>query len=166
MRTLALDLGTKRIGLAISDPTGLFASPLMVIQRVGIRKDIERIVAEAKNHAVGLILVGLPISMDGVERDQAHNTRIFCARLKESTDITIDVWDERLTTVEADRRMIEIGLPARKRQEKRDAFAAAIMLQAYLASKIPTDQHSPTQDTTPWKKRSAPFMEKSDPDID
>ena len=132
MRTLALDVGERRIGVALSDPTGFLASPLTVIERTGGKGDFQRVVDLATENEVERILVGIPVSMDGVEREQARSTRDFCRRLAEQTVTPIDTWDERLTTVEAERRLRERGASAKERKALVDSAAAAILLQAYL----------------------------------
>jgi len=134
MRVLGIDVGEKRIGVALSDPTGMLASALTVVESVGPRKDVERVVELARQHEAECIVVGMPVSMDGRIREQGRAVEMFVRRLEEATDIAVDTWDERLTTVEADRRMIEGGASREKRREQRDAVAAAIMLQAYLDS--------------------------------
>ncbi len=134
MRTLALDAGTKTIGVAISDPTGSFATPLTVIRRAKPNGDIQRVLDLAKQYEAQRILVGMPISMDGRLGEQARLVEAFVAQLRKATPIAIDTFDERLTTVEAERRMREAGLSAQKRRANIDAMAATVLLQGYLDS--------------------------------
>ncbi|MEE9285172.1 MAG: Holliday junction resolvase RuvX [Dehalococcoidia bacterium] len=134
MRILALDVGERRIGVAVSDPSGVLASPLTVIQSAGPRRDVERVLELAREQEAERVVVGMPVSMDGVRRQQAQRVQEFCDRLSDQAEIPVITWDERLTTVEAERRMREAGLSSKKRKERRDAAAAAVLLQAYLES--------------------------------
>ena len=135
MRVLALDVGERRIGVAVSDPMGIIASPLTVVERVGGTRDYERLLALAEEQEAERILVGMPVSMDGAARMQARAVQRFIDKLAELSPLPIDTLDERLTTVEADRRMIEAGASRSKRRSERDAVAAAVLLQAYLESR-------------------------------
>ena len=134
MRILALDVGERRIGVALSDPTGFLATPLTAIERTGGKADFQRIVDLATESEAERILIGIPVSMDGVEREQARSVREFCRRLAGQTGMPIDTLDERLTTVEAERRLRERGASAKERKALVDSAAAAILLQAYLDS--------------------------------
>ncbi len=140
MRTMALDVGNKRTGVALSDPLGILATPLTVIQSSGLQKDIKEVVRLAQENDVESILVGIPLSMDGVAREQAQRTERFSEALQQATDIPVIHRDERLSTVEAQRRLREHGVPSRKRKEGLDAVAAAIILQSYLDSRPTTSR--------------------------
>lgn len=131
---MAIDVGGKRIGVALSDPLQIIATPVAVIHRQNLRRDLSEIIRFAEEEEVKQIIVGNPISMDGVERDQAHLVHRFCDALKQETEIPILLWDERLSTVEAERRLREGGASARKRSEMIDSAAAAVLLQSYLDS--------------------------------
>ena len=133
MRLLGVDHGSKRIGLALSDPNGRVAVPMTVIASQG-RTDIAQIVALAVREGAEQIVVGLPLSLDGTHGPQAQRTSGFGRRLAAATAIPVVFWDERFSTVEADRRMIEAGLARERRDRLRDAAAAAIMLQDYIDS--------------------------------
>lgn len=134
MRILALDVGDKRIGTAICDPMGIIASPLSVYTRSGTSLDLEAILRIAREQGAEQILVGMPISMDGTAREQAFRVQRFVDALREKTTLPIITTDERLSTVEAERRMREMGLSAEKRKALRDAAAAAVLLQSHLDS--------------------------------
>ena len=134
MRVLALDVGERRIGAAISDPLGVIATPLTVVERGG-GGDYERLIALAQEHEAERILVGMPVSMDGAARMQARAVQRFVDALAERSPLPVETLDERLTTVEAERRMMEAGASASKRRAERDAAAAAVLLQAYLESR-------------------------------
>jgi putative Holliday junction resolvase len=132
MRILAIDLGERRTGVAVSDPTGLLATPLTVIESVGPRRDVERILELAREQGAERIVVGVPISLDGSAGAQAQQARTFAERLAAAGDVPVVTWDERLTTVVAERRMREAGASSRRRREQRDAAAAAVLLESYL----------------------------------
>jgi putative Holliday junction resolvase len=131
-RILALDLGKRRIGLALSDPLGITAQGLPTLERTNIREDLsalERLIAQ---HEVALILVGHPLHMSGQEGRQAEHAREFAHRLGERTGIAVKLWDERLTTVEAQRVLKESGVSIAKRARAIDKLAAQILLESYL----------------------------------
>lgn len=131
-RILALDLGKKRIGLALSDPLGLTAQGLPTLQRVNIRTDLAELDRLAAEHGVGLILLGLPLHMSGHEGRQAEYTREFAGRLAERTGREVRLWDERLTTVEAQRVLKSSGISIAKRAKAVDRMAAQILLESFL----------------------------------
>ena len=130
MAILGLDVGEKRIGVALAD--GLLAIPLTVIDRAGEEADLERVLALAEEHGVKRIVVGLPRSLDGSIGRQAERVLSFSSALSESTDVPVDTWDERLSTVSAERLLLDAGVKREKRRARRDAMAAAIILQSYL----------------------------------
>lgn len=132
MGILGLDVGEKRIGVAIAGPEGLLAIPLTVIDRVGERADLKAILALVREHGVKRIVVGLPRSLDGSIGQQAERVLAFSKELSQETDIPIDTWDERLSTVAAERLMVDAGVKRGKRRARRDALAAALILQSYL----------------------------------
>ena len=130
MRYLALDLGDRRIGVAISDTSGMLARPLEVFIRTSRVADFAHISDLIAQHEVGALVVGLPISMDGSEGRQAAWVRNYSAALAETLSIPLYLWDERLTTEEA----IDIMRTQGKKPTKDwiDAVAAAVILQSYL----------------------------------
>ena len=130
MAILGLDVGERRIGVALADR--LLAIPLTVIDRAGQGADLERILTLAKEHGAERIVVGLPRSLDGSIGRQAERVFTFSKALSESTDVPVDTWDERLSTVAAERLLLDAGVKRGKRRAQRDAMAAAIILQAYL----------------------------------
>jgi putative Holliday junction resolvase len=133
-RILALDVGKKRIGLALSDPLGITAQGLPNLVRKNKRSDLEemqRIVAE---HGVSLLLVGNPLHMSGVSGRQAEWVRDFAGDLAACTGLPVRLWDERLTTVEASRVLRESGIGIEKRARAIDRLSAVILLQSYLDS--------------------------------
>lgn len=134
-RILALDLGDKRIGVALSDSTQTLASPLTIIERVTDEQAINDILKIATENKVDRIIVGLPRSMDGSIGYQAEKVQSFTGRLEKQTTIPIEYRDERLTTVTAMRLKQESSARKLKRKTRFDAMAAAIILQEYLDEK-------------------------------
>jgi putative Holliday junction resolvase len=133
-RILALDLGKKRIGLAISDPLGISAQGLPTLQRTTIREDIAALEDIARRNDVQLILLGHPLNMNGTEGRQARYTSDFAERLKERTGLPVRPWDERMTSVEAGRVLRESGISIEKRAKAVDRLAAVILLASFLDS--------------------------------
>jgi putative Holliday junction resolvase len=134
-RSLGLDVGDVRVGVALGDPLGILASPFTIVTRRGNEADYDNLLKIIADNAVELIVVGLPISMDGTEGPQALKTRAFAEELRRRTEVPLVYQDERLSTVEA-RRMVQ---EARKttRLERYDAAAAALILQDYLNAANP-----------------------------
>lgn len=132
MGILGLDVGEKRIGVAIANAEGLVAIPLTVLHRVGEKADLKAILALAEEHGVKQIVVGLPRSMDGSIGKQAQVVLAFCKLLSQHTNIPVDTWDERLSTVAAERLLSDAGMKREKRKARRDALAAALVLQGYI----------------------------------
>jgi putative holliday junction resolvase len=137
MRILALDHGTRRIGLALSDELGIIAQPLEFIEAepfAGVLRRLQTIMAEKE---VALILVGLPRNMDGSYGPAALKVREFVAALQAAVTVPIETWDERLTSVQANRLLSQAAVRGGKRKGKVDQMAAAILLQSYLDSRPP-----------------------------
>lgn len=130
MRWLGLDLGSKRIGVAASDPLGKLAFALKVVSSRSLREDVEGIAALAREGGAEGIVVGLPLRLTGDEGPQARRARNFAGELEKATGLAVVLWDERLSTVAAERSRRE----ARVRSAEIDAQAAAIILQNYLDS--------------------------------
>lgn len=131
---MALDLGKKRIGLAISDPLGITAQGLPNLERTRKREDLEALATIVRQREVGLILMGNPVNMGGAEGRQSAWVREFAAALEKQTGLPIRFWDERLTTVEAQRVLRESGISLEKRAAAVDRLSAVILLQSYLDS--------------------------------
>ncbi|MDY7039940.1 MAG: Holliday junction resolvase RuvX [Chloroflexota bacterium] len=138
-RVLALDLGERRIGVAISDPTRTLARSLCVLERRSRQEDFAAIAEFVREHEVGLVLVGYPRSLDGTVGPQARRTSNYADELAQTLSVPLVLWDERLSTVTAEQLMIESGRSARKRRKWIDAVAAAIILQDYLDAQSPED---------------------------
>lgn len=133
-RILALDLGRKRIGLAVSDPLGITAQGLPNLERVNKRTDLAALDALLKEREVGLVLMGNPINMGGSEGRQSGWVREFAAALEAHTRVPVRFWDERLTSVAANRVLRESGISIEKRAAAVDRLSAVILLQSYLDS--------------------------------
>ena len=132
MRSLGLDIGDKRIGVALSDPDGILASPLTIINCRDESLDIEAITNIVNQHQVKQIIVGLPRSMDGSIGRQAEKVKAFTHRLCQHTEVPVEFRDERLTTVAAKRLMQAAGSKKTRKKVRDDAIAAALILQGYL----------------------------------
>ena len=133
MRILALDVGTKNIGMAICDPLGITAQSLPTIRRKGqTEKDVQFVTAAVKEYAVETIVVGLPKNMNGTEGPSCDMAKEFAAEVEKAVDTPIVFWDERLTSRIAENAMIEADLSRKKRKQKVDSLAAILILQNYL----------------------------------
>ena len=131
-RIMGLDIGEKRIGVALSDPLGIIAGALTVVDRVTDDAALKEIIDLARENEVERIVVGMPRSLDGSLGKQAQAVQSFVDLLKKRTDIPVVTWDERLSTVAAERMLLEVGMKRDKRKKRRDSLAAAIILQGYL----------------------------------
>ena len=130
-RVLGIDVGTVRIGLAISDETCTIASPVATIANEP-RTLWTRIQREIEDREVNLVVIGLPRRLDGSEGDAAENVRTFAAELGRRTEAAIELWDERFTTTIAERSLIEGGVRRKRRREVIDSVAAAVLLQSWI----------------------------------
>lgn len=131
-RTLGVDLGAVRVGVALSDPDGILASPLAVLPRTADLFD--RLAALVREHDAGAVVVGLPRSLDGRERQAARAARADARRLAERVGVPVHLQDERLTTVVAHAGLAAAGKRSRQRRGSVDASAAAVLLQSWLES--------------------------------
>lgn len=132
MRTLGLDVGERRIGIAVSDPLGMIASPLRVLDRKETTDPIGDIIAEAQIREVEAIVVGMPLTLRGGIGPAAKLMQEFVDKLRERSPVPVEIIDERLTTKVAERDMIEAGMSREGRRETIDKIAAALILQRYL----------------------------------
>ncbi len=135
MRVLGLDIGSKRIGLAISDELGLTAQALKTLETKGFANDIKTIVNMVNELGVTEIVVGMPYNMDGSEGPQAQKALIVIEELARLSGVPVFKWDERMSTMAAERMLLEADLSRAKRRKVIDKVAAAIILQGYLDSK-------------------------------
>lgn len=132
IRILALDVGQKRIGVAVSDPLGLTAQGLEVLERKGWEADLARLLEIARRYQVQRILVGLPRHMDGRPGAQVPEILQLAQALGEALGVPVTTWDERLSTREAERVLIAADVSRRRRRRVVDKMAAVLILQAYL----------------------------------
>jgi len=149
MRVLALDVGERRIGLAISDPDGRLAVPLETLERRDEASDLRALAGLVEREGVQMVVVGLPLSLDGSVGQQAARTQAFAGRLAKAVARPLEMWDERLSTVAAERSLAGRGpsgrrtrtrsgerrRPPRQQRGAADALAATIILQSFLDSR-------------------------------
>jgi len=131
-RLMGLDLGTKTIGLALSDITRTIATPFQTIRREKFITDIEILLQLAKEHDVSALVIGLPFNLDGSEGPRAQATRAFARNLGQHTELPLVFWDERLSTVAVERTLLEADASRKRRAEVIDKMAAAYILQGAL----------------------------------
>ncbi|HEY4716725.1 MAG TPA: Holliday junction resolvase RuvX [bacterium] len=135
MKTLCLDIGTKRIGVAISDALGITAQRLKTIERKNIKNDIKEITELSNGKGVSMVVIGLPLSLNGHESPMVKIARDFSNRLKSAWNIPVVEWDERFSTSAVTKAMLEGDLSRSKRKKIADELAAVYILQGYLDSK-------------------------------
>ncbi len=131
-RALALDVGTKTIGLAISDPLGMFAQPLFTLSRRGVRKDVAALLPTLSEREVRVLVVGLPLELDGSEARSARLARQVGEALAEASGLPLVYIDERYSSVEAERHLLAADLSRARRKAVIDQAAAAVILQSWL----------------------------------
>ena len=154
MRFMGLDFGGKSIGIALSDETGLIASPRETLRRASLEKDIQHLTELARQEGVEEILVGMPFSLDGSEGPQAKKVLAFIHALQQGSGIHVTPWDERLSTVAAQRALLEGNVSRARRKKVVDQVAAAIVLQGYLDyrnQKFPEEAQDSHKHRTPGK---------------
>lgn len=134
-RVMALDLGTKSIGVAVSDPLGITAQGLQAIPHRSQERDIGEVLRLAREWGVEELVVGLPLRLDGSRGPEAERAERFARRLEQATGLPVRLQDERLTTREAERALLAADLSRRRRRQVIDKTAATLLLQTYLASR-------------------------------
>src|SRR5262249_14243035 len=139
-RLLGVDYGRVRIGLAVSDPDCILASPLQTYTRRSQEEDADFFRKLVEDEAIGRIVVGLPVHLSGHEGQSATEARKLGAWLAGVTGLPVVYWDERFSTVEAESALWEAGLSHKRRRQRRDRVAAQIFLQAYIEAGSPADQ--------------------------
>lgn len=132
MRVLGLDVGDRRIGVALSDALGATAQPLTVLERRGLGQDVEAIAALATGHQAAAVVVGLPLTMQGKQGEQAKRVLAFVEALRNRLSCPVHLMDERLTTRQGERALLETDTSRRKRKRLIDQVAAQLILQSYL----------------------------------
>lgn len=131
-RLIGVDLGTKTIGLALSDVSRSIASPLETIKRTKFTADAERLIALARQHEAAALVFGLPLNMDGTEGPRCQSTRAFVRNLEKLTDLPVIFWDERMSTMAVTRTLLDADASRARREEVVDKMAAAYILQGAL----------------------------------
>ena len=134
MRIMAIDLGDKRTGLAVSDPTGTLTGEAWIVTEWNMDRLAETIVEGAKARGVGRLVLGYPKNMDGSLGPRAEKSEAFKAKLETQTDLPVILWDERRTTAEADNILMDMGRRGKKKKQVLDAVAASLILEGYLRS--------------------------------
>ena len=132
-RIMALDVGTKTIGVALSDPLGHFAQPLETLSRKGVRKDVDRLMVWMEQHQVRAVVVGLPYELDGSEARSARLARQIGDETSSRRGEPVHFVDERFSSVEAERRLLEMDVSRARRKTVIDQVAAMIILERYLS---------------------------------
>ncbi len=133
MKLMGIDYGTKRLGIAVSDPLGLSAHPVTIINRRNIGEDIKEIKRLAEENNIAKIILGLPLNMDGTEGKLTNEVKEFGERLKSILNMQIEYFDERLSSLQTERILVEeADMSREKRRGVRDKIAASLFLQAYL----------------------------------
>ena len=145
-RILALDYGTKRIGVALSDELGWTAQPLETFERRTLDRDVAHVAALVDSHAVGEVVLGFPLQLDGREGPAIQAMRNFALHLEQGLSVPLVLWDERLTTKAAEDLLIAADVSRKKRKGAVDRVAAAILLQSYLASREHATRQGADQD--------------------
>jgi putative Holliday junction resolvase len=140
MRILAVDPGEKRIGIAISDPTGMIANPLMVIRHVSRPVDAATIAQIAREHQAGRIVIGQALDIDGLPTSQSRRAARLAAAVRDQTDLPVELWDESGSTHTARSARITLGVRRQKRSGHLDELAATVILQSFLDA-----HHAPPQ---------------------
>jgi putative Holliday junction resolvase len=138
-RVLGLDVGARRIGLAVSDPLGITAQGLETLHRKNKKHDFAYLHHLIREYAVKEIVVGLPLRMSGIEGIQAEKIQLFAQDLRKHFKIPVHLWDERLTSAEANRLLRETDLSIEKRGQAVDRMAAVLILQGWMESRIRPD---------------------------
>jgi putative Holliday junction resolvase len=134
-RFVGLDVGERRIGVAVSDPLGMTAQPHEVVERRGARVDIVALMEKLQGFEIAGFVAGLPLEMSGNEGSQVERVRTFCERLEKTTGIPVAYQDERLTSVQSERLLESAGVRRERRRGLLDKMAAALILQAWLDSR-------------------------------
>lgn len=135
MRMLALDMGEKNIGVAVSDPLEITAQGVGVIRRSNMKKDLARIGEMLQEYEVEKIVLGYPLNMDGSVGEKAREIEIFKDKLAKTFSLPVVIWDERLTTAAAQRTLLNAGLGRARRKKVIDKVAAVLILESYLQSR-------------------------------
>jgi len=143
-RVLGLDVGSRRIGIAVSDPLGITAQGLETLQRRNKRTDLAALEKVIRDYEVTEIVVGLPLRMSGREGAQSEKMQLFAEDLRKRFGLPVHLWDERLTSAEANRLLRETDLSIEKRAKAVDRMAAVLILQGWMGSRLPASGFRPS----------------------
>jgi putative Holliday junction resolvase len=150
MRTFGLDVGTKTIGVAVSDALGLTAQSVTTIRRTSLKADLAALGELAREHEVTRVVIGLPLNMDGSEGPRAEASRKFAEAVTATLGLEAEFWDERLSTVAAQRTLLEADLSRAKRKQVIDQAAAQFILQGWMDAHRPAESfHADDYDYEP-----------------
>ena len=138
---MGLDVGTKTVGVAISDALGMTAQPVTTVRRTNQKADLQALKDLATANDVTHVVIGLPLNMDGSEGPRAEATRVFAALVEKHLGLRVELWDERLSTVSAQRVLLEADLSRERRKKVVDTVAAAIILQGWLEARAVVKPH-------------------------
>jgi putative Holliday junction resolvase len=152
MRMLGLDLGDRRVGVAVSDPDGIIAQPLVQLEPRGRRDLVAAVARLVAQEGAGRVVVGMPLLADGTRGEQARRVEATVAALRQALEVPVVVWDERYSTQDAERALRAAGRRGTRRQGRLDMAAAAVILQAYLESGAPLSPPGPAAEA----RRPAP----------
>ena len=147
-RVLGLDVGSKRIGIAISDPLGITAQGLETLQRQNKRLDFEKLTRLVAEYQVSEIVVGFPLRMSGAEGMQAEKMHLFADELRERVQLPVHLWDERLTSAEANRLLRETEMSIKRRGQVVDPMAAVLILQSWMEHRSQAGCNDPSKPAT------------------
>ncbi|MCG0276401.1 MAG: Holliday junction resolvase RuvX [Thermosediminibacteraceae bacterium] len=136
MRILGLDVGRKRIGIAVSDELEITAQGIGILKRESIKKDIENISEIIKKYSVKKVVIGLPLNMNGTLGPEGEEIKKFGEKLRNYLNVDVEYWDERLSTVAAEKVLIDADISRKKRKKVIDKLAAVVILQNFLDSKF------------------------------
>ena len=141
MRVLGLDVGTKTIGLAVSDPLGITAQGLETLRRKNKRSDFQQLEKLIRDYEIGELVVGYPLGMSGTEGKQGERMRSFAEELRQRFGLPVHLWDERLTTAQANRALREMEMSLERRRRMVDRMAAVLILQSWMDQKSDSSPH-------------------------
>ncbi|UCF67546.1 MAG: Holliday junction resolvase RuvX [Acidobacteriota bacterium] len=131
-RVLGIDVGTKTLGLAVSDENARVAMPLEVLARSGLERDLRRLSEQIQQREIAEVVVGMPLQLDGRPGELAPEAELIAAKLRERCTVSVFLWDERMTTAGAERVLIQADVSRRKRRQVIDKLAATLILQGFL----------------------------------
>jgi len=142
---MGLDVGTKTVGVAISDALGITAQGVTTVRRTNLKADLRALSELAREYEVDRVVVGLPLNMDGTEGPRARASRDFAASVEKALGLPAELWDERLSTVAANRALLEADVSRARRKQVVDQVAATFILQGWLDARAPPRDNDPEE---------------------